>query len=298
MARRILVAEQSKHVVTALRRDLEGTGFVVDPVAPAEAAARLDADRHFAAIVRGNDGAPAVVDALRAADPLLPVIALFFDEDEARRHPGAFGADGVLVGPLTAASVAGTCRLAEKLRTEARRAQALEATAAERARGGEAGLDFLKKLLLLEVKRSKRYGYPVALALVAVDRWPDVLAKVDRAGRAALLADVLGLLTASVRDIDLVAPFAEERFVVLMPHTKAEGALQVSRRLCAKIRDRKADVAVTASAGVAGHEGGGTVSFGMLVKRAAEALTRARAEGGDRAVPAEPPPRRDRIVLG
>jgi hypothetical protein len=34
------------------------------------------------------------------------------------------------------------------------------------------------------------------------------------------------------------------------------------------------------------------------VKRAAEALSRARADGGDRAVAADPPRRRDRIVMG
>jgi two-component system, cell cycle response regulator len=298
MARRILVAEESKHLVTALRRGLDGTGFIVEAVSRAEAVRRLDPDRHVAAIVRGDDAARAVVDGLRAADRLLPVIALFADAEEAALHPGAFGADGVLVGPLSGPAVAGACTMAEKLGTERRRVVALEAAAAERARGGEAGLDFVNKLLLLEVKRSKRYGYPVAVAVVGVDRWGDVQAALDRPARAALVAEVLALLTASVRDIDLVAPFAEERFVVLMPHTGAGGALNVARRLVGKLRDRKASHRTTASAGIAGHDGGGTISYGLLVKRAAGALTKARAEGGDRAVAAEPLPERDRSVAG
>jgi len=69
-------------------------------------------------------------------------------------------------------------------------------------------------------------------------------------------------------------------------------------RLVARIRDRDPKAPVTVSAGVAGHAGGGTVSFGSLVKRAAEALTRARAKGGDRAEPADPPPKRNRVVMG
>ncbi len=52
------------------------------------------------------------------------------------------------------------------------------------------------------------------------------------------------------------------------------------------------------SVGVSSHEGQGTVSFGSLVKRAAEALGSARTAGGDRAVGSDPPKRRDRISIG
>ena len=148
------------------------------------------------------------------------------------------------------------------------------------------------------MKRSRRYGYPVSLALLAVDRWPEILAAQGARNATALLADLLALLTASLRDIDLAVPFGEDRFVVLMPHTPADGALRVARRLVAKVRDRGALAQVTASSGVAGHTGEGTVSFGNLVKRAAGALNRARADGGDRAEAADPSPPRERIVMG
>ena len=55
---------------------------------------------------------------------------------------------------------------------------------------------------------------------------------------------------------------------------------------------------LTASVGVATHGGDGTVSFGGLVKRASDALGRARAAGGDRAEPADPPKKRERISIG
>jgi GGDEF domain-containing protein len=50
--------------------------------------------------------------------------------------------------------------------------------------------------------------------------------------------------------------------------------------------------------GVATHDGDGTVSFAGLVKRAGDALARARAQGGDRAEAADPPRKRDRISFG
>ena len=75
---------------------------------------------------------------------------------------------------------------------------------------------------------------------------------------AAALAGVLGVVTASLRDLDLAVPFSQERIVVVMPHTKEEGALRVARRLCAGVREHRAQpgrTRVTASVGVATHAG-------------------------------------------
>jgi diguanylate cyclase (GGDEF)-like protein len=297
MAGRILVAVDSKPVVSALRRDLEPAGFPMDAVTPAEAPARLDPARHVAAVVRAAAGGAGVVAALKAIDPHLTVLALFFDEEEAEGFPGAMGADGVLVGPLTAPQVAGTCALAARLTAANRRLHT-----AERARpltpSGEHDLGFLKRLIFVEVKRSKRYGIPLSLALVAVDGWEEMATQLGPRARAALLAELTGLVSGAVRDIDIAVPFSEERLVVLMPHTASPGGVQVARRVCNRVRERATSIPVTVSVGVASHEGQGTVSFGSLVKRAAEALATARTAGGDRAVGAEPPKRRDRISIG
>jgi diguanylate cyclase (GGDEF)-like protein len=297
MAGRILVAVDSKPVVSALRRDLEPAGFPMDAVAPADAAARLDPARHVAAVVRAAASGAAVVAALKAIDPYLTVLALFFDEEEAEGFPGAMGADGVLVGPLTAPQVAGTCALAARLTMANRRLHT-----AERARpltpSGDHDLGFLKRLIFVEVKRSKRYGIPLSLALVSVDGWEVLAAQVGPRARAALLAELTGLVSGAVRDIDIAVPFSEERLVVLMPHTPSAGGLHVARRVCNRVRERATAIPITVSVGVASHEGQGTVSFGSLVKRAAEAMASARAGGGDRAVSAEPPKRRDRISIG
>ena len=296
MAARILVAEDSFPVNAALRRALEGAGYTVDALPLAETLRSVSAAGYGAAIVhRGKLGAE-LVRALRGLDPHLPVIQLALDEEEAASGPDEMDAEGTLVGPLAAPAVVGAVRMAERLGRAARHAAELE-VAAERRRESAQDLALLKRMLLLEVKRSRRYGYPVSLGLFAVDRWAEVGSGLPPSGAAALLADLLAVLTSSVRDIDLAVPFDEDRLVVLMPHTRVEGALQVARRLVARIREREGATRVTASGGVAGHAGGGTVSFGALVKDAAAALSRARAAGGDRAEAAQEV-RRDRIVLG
>lgn len=294
MERRILLVDDSEAVVTALRRDL-GEDRAVDAVWPMEAAARVAETRYGAAVVRGAAG-PVVIAALREADPLLPIIVVFLDRRERSLHPGVEG-DAVLVGPLTASSVVAACDLAVALRAQAERAAQLEGRLAHRpAKGGE--LDFLKRLLFVEVKRSRRYAYPVSLLLLAVDGWEDLAPTLEAQARTGLLAEVLGIATGTLRDIDLAVPFSEERLIVLLPHTKEDGALRVARRLCGLVRDRSGTPRLTASVGVATHTGDGTVSFGSLVKRAGEALARARAAGGDRAEPADPAARRSRISIG
>jgi diguanylate cyclase (GGDEF)-like protein len=296
MARRILVADDSKAVVAAVMRDLIEDGREVVAVSPDGAAAAAAATRFATALVRGTAGSK-VLAALRAADPHLPIVVLFIDGREAALHPGAKG-DAVLVGPLTASAVASACRLGEELRNRAEKIVELEARLGRTGRA-QRDLEFLKRLLLVEVKRSRRYGFPISLALLAVDRWGEVVK--DLAGareRTALLADLLGVVNGTLRDIDIAVPFSDERLLVLMPHTKDDGGLKVARRLCALVRDRAKGPKVTVSAGVASHAGDGTISFGGMVKRAADALERARAAGGDRAEPADPPKKRDRISIG
>jgi two-component system cell cycle response regulator len=296
MARRILLADEPGPVADAVKRDLEERGCEVEALPPPEAVEKAAAARYDAALVHGTRRAAGAVAALRAADPLLPVLVLFLDRKEARaRAAAAEDADGVLVGPLTASSVGALCELAAKIRDGSERAAELEAALAARHEPGGGDLAFLKKLLFVEVRRSRRYGYPLSLALVEVDGWREIAARTPPAERTALLAELLRLVASSVRDIDLAVPLAGERLVVLLPHTRAEGGLRAARRICAKIRERGT---FTASAGVATHPGDGTVSFGALVKRAGEALARARAAGGDRAEPADPVKKRDRISIG
>lgn len=293
MPRRILLADDSEPVVAAIRRELEAGGRHVEAVAPERAAARVRPGRHDAALLRGTAGR-AILAAVREADPLLPVVLLFRDRAEAAAHRGA-RADAVLVGPVTPSAVSAVCALSAELRARAERIARLEARLARPAGAGRE-LELLKRLLFVEVKRSRRYGHPLSLALVAVDPpRPAAGPRPSARARAARLAELLALVSGSLRDIDLAVPLPEDRLVVLMPHTHADGGLRVARRICALVRERGG---LTVSAGVAAHRGDRAVTFGGLVKRASEALARARATGGDRAEPADPPARRERISIG
>jgi len=298
MAQRVLLVEESRTVAAALRRYLEGAGFQVDLAPPGEARQRLGPS-HALALVRaamGIDGG--LAEALKQADPGLPVVLIFDGPEEADASAEDLSADGVLVGPLSRPAVVSLCRAMARLRAQARLIARMQGASTQSA-AGPTDLDFLKRIVLMEVKRSRRYRYPISMALAAVDRWKQVAAKLDGRARAALLGDLLGVVNRAVRDIDLALIYSAERFLVLMPHTRAEGALEVANRLVARVRAWRGLVRVTASVGVATSEGDGGVSFGSLTKGAAQALLRAQSTGGDKAeLVGGPRRKRDRVVIG
>jgi diguanylate cyclase (GGDEF)-like protein len=277
MTERALIVEDSAVVAGALRDQLRAADFAAD-VAPEAGALAALREEHALAIVRAERRDLAA--ALKVRDPSLPVVALFQDDDALAAEPAAATTcDAVLVGPLSGAAVAATARAMARLAAQGRRLAQLERAPAL----GRESFDLHRRLVLMEVKRAQRYRYPLGVAIVAVDRWREVAPALDAAGRAKLLADLLGLVARSLRTVDLPVLHARERFLVLMPHTPGEGALLVARRLCARIGERPGPPRVTASAGVASFDGQGTVSLGSLLGQAGRGLERARAEGGGRA---------------
>src|SRR5574342_1295564 len=294
MPQRVLIVEPSKVVAQALRRHLERGGFKVDLALPGEAVSQLQPGAHAVAFLRPEaSGGTGLVEWLKAADPLLPVVLVYEDEEEAADE--ALVADAVLVGPLSGPTVVRCARATARLRAQARRLPELERGGARWRGGGD--YEFLKKRLLVEVRRSRRYRYPIALALVAVDRGREVADGLDQRARAGLLAELLGVISRAVRDIDLALLYSQDRFLVFMTHTTAESGLHVSTRLASRVRNHAGRVPVTVSVGVAAYEGEGTVSFSTLARAAADALSRAQAAGGDRAERSGARRKRERVVL-
>ena len=290
MAQRILVLETSHPVVAALRRLLQGAGFEVQVASPAAALEGLDPAAFAVAALRASspDGSRAL-EAIRRADPKLPVVLLLDDEDE---PAGRLPADGALLSPLTRTAVVSLFRALARLRVEVDRTRTLDRDLAARPASLQE-YEFFKKLLLVEVKRSRRYHYPVSLALLAVDGWKERAARLDERARSTLLGEMLALVVGGVRDIDLPLLYDAERLLVFMPHTNALGARTVAQRLVRRARSHPAGI--TASVGVSSFDGEGTMSFSTLVRGAADALLQAQGRGGDQAEQGTEHPLRERV---
>jgi diguanylate cyclase (GGDEF)-like protein len=303
--RSALVAEPAIPVATALRRFLESAGYAVIAVSTASEALRevrnTPPEVLLTSLSDSLDG-EALCREVKQEAPELPVLLLYMPEEEnPEERATAAGADACLVGPLKRTTLV-TC-VGLMLQVAEARAGALSSAQAPKAPEPESddaaarrfGLegpsspdfDFLKRLLLMEVKRSRRYRYPIALLLMELDHLTERTAQLGSAQRTTLLAEMLGLLSGGVRDIDVIVPTTEGRFVAFFPHTPRVGALVVAERMRQRVRTLARLPNMTVSMGLSVFEpspvrGQTQVSFGNLMKDASEALRKAQAEGGDR----------------
>jgi diguanylate cyclase (GGDEF)-like protein len=306
----ILVAEPAAAVAGALRKFLENAGHEV--TVAGEVREALERVRELApalvlASVTDSFDGEALCRQVKEEAPTIPVLLLYLPEEEQpeARSAGA-GAEACLVGPLKRATVVSCVSLMMQL------AQARETVSVVRTEmqlmqhqgprrepsSSGADLEFLKRLLFMEVKRSRRYRYPISYLLLEPDRYAERIAALPAAQRTSALAEVLRRLSEALRDIDVAVPFAEGRFIVFLPYTPHEGAMVVAERLRQRVKEVESVPGLTASMGLAVFEpsaqkGQAQVSFGSLMKEAGDALRRAQAAGGDRVeggrqAPAEP----------
>jgi len=150
------------------------------------------------------------------------------------------------------------------------------------------------ELLERELHRAARFGQPVSVLMIDLDRFREVN---DRHGHRAgdrVLACVAGVVRTSVRRIDPVCRYGGAQLAVIMPHT----GLAAARRAAERVRERVAKAPCEAGPNAVAHV---TVSVGVaahppadgdpeaLVRAADDALYAAKAAGRDRVVEAPHP---------
>ncbi len=136
-----------------------------------------------------------------------------------------------------------------------------------------------------EVQRHRRYGTPLALVSIDVDRFKRVNDTWGHAVGDEVLRALAAICRAEVRDVDTVGRIGGEEFAVLLPDTAPEEATAVAERLryaveAAPLLTSGGPLTVTLSLGVAasppcdGADG--------LLREADRALYRAKAGGRNR----------------
>lgn len=141
-----------------------------------------------------------------------------------------------------------------------------------------------KEVVFVEVKRARRYGFPLSIALVSVDPLGQPLS--GELG-ARMMGGVALAIRRCLRDTDYPVQYGAEKILLLMPHTDLAGATVVSGRIVervarATLTHGEEVLRPTISAGVASGISGREYSFADLVRGAQEALSAAWANGGNR----------------
>ncbi len=138
----------------------------------------------------------------------------------------------------------------------------------------------------LELERRKQSTRPTAMIMFDADHFKAVNDRFGHPAGDAVLCHLAAALSATFRDVDVVARVGGEEFAVLLPSTDLAGAAAVANRLRTLVE--KTEVMVdgepiryTVSAGVAAMDDSLSGLDGLM-KRADQALYTAKARGRNR----------------
>ncbi|MDH5662404.1 MAG: diguanylate cyclase [Elusimicrobiota bacterium] len=138
--------------------------------------------------------------------------------------------------------------------------------------------------LELEVKRAQRYDLNLSLIMIDLDHFKKFNDSYGHLEGDSLLRKIAQILKSSLRETDFVARYGGEEFGVILPETNKAGASFAAERVRKTISEQtfgEVGAKMTISLGVASYPDDAVLRTD-LIKKADEALYRAKKEGRDR----------------
>ncbi len=134
-----------------------------------------------------------------------------------------------------------------------------------------------------EVERAHRYGRSLSAVMIDTDKFKEINDSYSHAVGDHVLKTLAERWKASIREVDILGRYGGDEFVILLPETDLENAMQVADRLrlaiCSKpIETPAADIPLSVSIGVACLTDA-IKSFDELIDKADEALFRSKDAG-------------------
>jgi len=97
--------------------------------------------------------------------------------------------------------------------------------------------NYLKSFIEREINRSKRYNLQFSVIFFDLDYLKDINEKHGHLVGTEVLKEVSRILKESIRNIDVVARFGGDEFVIVLSDSNPELALQISKRLRKRIKE-------------------------------------------------------------
>lgn len=146
------------------------------------------------------------------------------------------------------------------------------------------------RILAEEEERSIRFGNPLALVMIDLDRFKSINDTHGHAAGDQVLKEAALRIAGAIRTVDRAARVGGEEFALVLVQTDKVSALEVARRAIAAVAQNpvlagSVSLSVTASAGVAELPSDAR-SGGELFAAADKALYAAKAQGRNRVVAA------------
>jgi diguanylate cyclase (GGDEF)-like protein len=135
---------------------------------------------------------------------------------------------------------------------------------------------------------SQRYHNPLGCILIDIDFFRDFNTRYGHSAGDSILQGIASLMKQNVREVDMIARFGGEEFIILLPMVDRDGAADLAERLRTLVEQHRwenpsfNDLHITISLGVAAMPTKGIETAEHLVECASKALQRAKANGSNR----------------
>ena len=150
---------------------------------------------------------------------------------------------------------------------------------------------YLEKFLEEEFQLSTQNYYPLAVAFIDLDHFKAINDNYGHQAGDEVLVHCSNTLTGNIRDNDVVARYGGDEFVVVMPGTGTQGAIEMGNRFAEALRSNTChitgyeDISVTASIGLSIYEVGSEMDCSSdLLRDADRALYSAKKAGRNQVV--------------
>jgi two-component system, cell cycle response regulator len=305
---RVLLAEDDPVARLLTTRLLRKAGYEVIAVADGDAALATLRETFCPLLLTdwempGLDG-PALLRAIRAGDWPGYVYAVLLTGRDAREHvlQGLeAGADDYLKKPVDQAELIARLKTGRRIATLEARLRDAERVARRLsltdALTGAYNRRHLVDELPLELERARRHRHALSLAICDIDHFKKINDTYGHQAGDEVLRAFARLLCSSVREIDWVARFGGEEFVVVLPATDQAGALRIAEKLRVQAESLRVPFAghaiqLTASFGVGSIEPGWPEAPlpEALIEHADLCLYRSKQAGRNRVTGAPLPP--------
>ncbi len=147
---------------------------------------------------------------------------------------------------------------------------------------------FFQETLESELKRGKRYNFPVSIILADIDFFKKVNDTFGHPAGDHVLQKVGDMLIKLVRHCDIASRYGGEEFCVILPETSISGAKVLAERIRRGIEQMKIKhdnqiIPITISCGLASSDSDNcSTPRDVLIKRSDQALYRAKENGRNR----------------